>query len=626
MRKDEHAGTAADYKVRHFKRSMRYLIVALLPLLLCWLLIINQSRDWAMRITEQNAANLVEKNASLIDKHLSGLRQDVYSLLNDQNFNELLIESAASALHYSEKSDELNTVVGQYFWNLESINSIYLVSSWYSDVFFYTTSLPRILKPENVAYREAITSSPTWFPAARIDEVISISDRYNKYFSDFQVITLGVKAPMSYVSKGVWHRSSQAADAPMLLLNLNTSIFDNWLKRDHLLDDTSYRIYTPDLRPVYTADALSWDELDPNLLPVPTGAEAPAPYSTYLEENGRGLFIYSRVLEETGWIITSYTSVDSAFLYFGSGISLVSLIVILLTILLVLVVVRVTMRGISEPLALLCEGLHETAEGNYAFRIHNTRYTSYQTVFLTYNSMNEHIDRLIKENYEVKLSEKELEIQMVNMQFNPHFLYNMLNIISLMALESGNEKVSDMLSKLSYMMRYSAKTASGIVPFHEDLHYIEAYISAMQLRANDNFEYVCDVAPELMYHPVPKFMLQPFVENAIQHGFCDASPDFIYTLRITGRREGDDLYFSVADNGKGFERQAIETLWKKENAGIGIANTHKRIQLYYGKRYGVTIESNPQGGAVVTVHIPYAGRQEAGKASGQGYQAARILS
>ena len=140
----------------------------------------------------------------------------------------------------------------------------------------------------------------------------------------------------------------------------------------------------------------------------------------------------------------------------------------------------------------------------------------------------------------------------------------------------------------------------------------------MQLRANDNFEYVCDVAPALMYHPVPKFMLQPFVENAIQHGFCDASPDFTYTLRITGRREGDDLYFSVADNGKGFERQAIETLWKKENAGIGIANTHKRIQLYYGKRYGVTIASKPQGGAVVTVHIPYAGRQEAGKASGQG--------
>lgn len=613
MRAEVSSGTAAAYKMRHFKRSMRYLMVALLPLFVCWLLIINQSRDWAMAITEQNAANMVEKNASLIDKHLTGLRQNVYSLLNDQTFNELMMESSSSALDYYRRDSDMDTIVGQYFWNLEGINTIYVVSSWYSDVFFNSTSLPRILMPEYISFRDQLTTSPTWFPASRIDEVITINDRYNKYFSDFQVITLGVKASMNYVSRGVWHRSSaDDRDLPILLLNLNTSIFDQWLKSDHLLDDTSYRIYTADLKPVYTSENLSWDNIDPQLLPVPDAAmDAPTSYSTYLEKDGQGLFIYSRALEETGWIITSYTSVDNVFLYFGSGISLVSLIVILITIVLVLIVVRVTMRSISEPLALLCEGLHETAEGNYAHRITNTRYGTYRTAFAAYNSMNEHIDRLIEENYEVKLSEKELEIQMVNMQFNPHFLYNMLNTISLMALESGHEKVSAMLTRLSYMMRYSAKTASGIVPFHEDLHYIEAYISAMQLRANDQFDYICDVDPELMNHPVPKFMLQPFVENAIQHGFSNEQKDFTYTLRITGRREGNDLYFSVADNGKGFEQQAIETLWKKENAGIGIANTHKRIQLYYGKSYGVTVESKPRAGAVVTVHIPYKGTSEA---------------
>ena len=193
--------------------------------------------------------------------------------------------------------------------------------------------------------------------------------------------------------------------------------------------------------------------------------------------------------------------------------------IILFTVVLVLIVVRVTMRNISEPLTLLCEGLDQTAEGNYSHRIHSTRSATYQSTFQTYNSMNEHITKLIAENYEVKLSEKELEIQMLNMQFNPHFLYNMLNTISLMALESGHDKVSSMLSKLSYMMRYSAKTTSGTVPLREDMHYIEAYISAMQLRANDKFEYICDVDEELLSHSVPKFMLQPFVENAIQHGF-----------------------------------------------------------------------------------------------------------
>lgn len=596
-----------DYKLSHFKRCARYLAVALLPLVICWILIINQSRDWAMTITSQNAGNLAEKNAAMIDHHLAGLRQNVYSLLNDQRFNELIIESSNSVLDYYGKRDEINTVVSQYFWNLEGINAMYLVSSWYSEVFFDSTSLPRILKPEYVAYRDQISTSPTWFPAARLDDVITISDRYSKYFSDFTVITLGVQASMNYVSKGIWHRSSAKQERPMLLLNLNTSLFDQWLKSDHLLDDTSYRIYTQDLKPVYSSsEDLDWENMDPQLFPMPTTTNGSSgTCSTYLEKGGKGTFIFSRVLEETGWIITSYTSVDSAFLYFGSGISLSSLIVIIFTIMMVLIVVHASMRSISEPLSLLCEGLDKTAEGHYDHRINNNQYSNYRTAFSTYNSMNEHIERLIKENYEVKLSEKELEIQMINMQFNPHFLYNMLNTISLMALENGQEQISEMLSKLSYMMRYSAKTTSVIVPFREDLHYIEAYISAMQLRTNGHFEYRCNVDPALMDYPVPKFMLQPFVENAIQHGFSLDHPDFTYTLRIDGHCEGNVLLFSIADNGKGLEEQAIETLWKKENAGIGIANTHKRIQLYYGKDYGVSIQSKPQAGVVITVRIPY---------------------
>lgn len=603
----KHQGAAnTHYKVHNLKRSMRYLMVALLPLVLCWLLIINQSRDWAMTITRQNAANMVEKNAMMIENHLANLRQDVYSLLNDQSFNELILESAESSLAYYEKEDDITTVVGQYFWNLDSINSMYLVSSWYSDVFFNVTALPRILKPEYVRYSDKITTSPTWFPAARIDEVIQISDRYDKYFSDFEVVTLGVRASMNYVYNRVWHRAPAGFDHPILLLNLNTSIFDQWLGSDHLLDDTIYRIYTADLEPVYTSDSLGWGEPDPKMLPIPQSInDTPGSYTTYLEENGRGTFIYSRVLEETGWILTSYTSINSAFLYFGSSISIASLFVIMFTIVLVTIVVRVTMRSISEPLALLCEGLHETSEGNYAHRILNNHHSNYQMAFDAYNSMNEHIDKLIKENYEVKLSEKDLEIQMVNMQYNPHFLYNLLNTISLMALDSGNEKVSGMIAKLSYMMRYSAKTSSGIVPFHEDLHYIEAYISAMQLRANNNFDYVCDVPPELMNHPVPKFMLQPFVENAILHGFSASHPEFTYSLRIAGYREGDDLVFTVTDNGKGFEQQNIENLWRRDNTGIGILNTNKRIQLHYGKEYGVSIHSKPQEGTVITVRIPY---------------------
>lgn len=599
--------TAGSAHLPQLRRSTRYLLVALFPLVVCWLLFLNESRNWAVSISEQNAVRMMDKNALLINQRLSGIERSLNALSNDASFNELVANTSYHVpTAYYATVRKMSPIVSQYFWDFDGFCSFYIVSSEFSDSYYNVSGLPNIISPDAIVQAEAIAAgnkAAVWFPAARYSDVIRSDERYSRYYSNFDVISVGKQIDFSYAAQGVLNRSINSDDYPILLISLYVSIFDQWLNSDYQLKDTGYRIYTANHEPVYATPGFDFENMDESWLPVPE--KGSNQQTNVWKDNGiQSTFICSRRLDQTDWIIASYTSIDNTFLYFSSRISLISLAVIVMTILLVLVVVRVSMRSVTEPLEMLCTGLKQTAKGNYDYAISSPNYAAYQNTFQTYNSMNKDIKKLIDENYTIKLNEKELEIQMLNLQFNPHFLYNMLNTISLMALESGQEEVSNMLAKLSYMMRYSVKTPEAFVPLREEIHYVEAYVAAMRLRTNDRFAYVADLDPALMEHPVPKFILQPFVENAIQHGFSSQNANPPYTLRISARAEGDDLLFTVADNGKGLEEYTVETLWKKENLGIGIANTHKRLQMYYGEKYGVSIAAKAGQGTLITIRIP----------------------
>jgi two-component system sensor histidine kinase YesM len=147
-----------------------------------------------------------------------------------------------------------------------------------------------------------------------------------------------------------------------------------------------------------------------------------------------------------------------------------------------------------------------------------------------------------------------------------------------------------MLGALSFMMRYSVKTPSALVPLSQDLAYIDSYIVLMKLRGGNDFTYEKEVDDALMDYQAPKFLLQPFVENAILHGF--SADGGRHLLRLTGHIVGQSIVFTVEDNGCGMDSKDMETLWRKDAASIGISNTDRRIRLYYGDAYGVTITSD----------------------------------
>lgn len=226
-----------------------------------------------------------------------------------------------------------------------------------------------------------------------------------------------------------------------------------------------------------------------------------------------------------------------------------------------------------------------------------------------FNSMNRKIKALIDENYIARLREKETEIFALNVQLNPHFLYNTLNTIHWMSLASEHDKVSRMLVALSRMLHYTTDNRQDSTPFRDDLAWLQDYLQIMKQRYGDRFEVDIEIDPDLLDAKVPKLFLQPIVENSVLHGFQEIEEGGLIT--IYGRREGMQALFCVEDNGYGIPPEKMLSLNAHDETrgsdamSIGLRNVAKRIRLLYGDDYGLAIESEEGMGTRVTVLIPF---------------------
>ena len=219
--------------------------------------------------------------------------------------------------------------------------------------------------------------------------------------------------------------------------------------------------------------------------------------------------------------------------------------------------------------------------------------------------MEKEISRLIHENYEIRLREKETQLKMLSIQINPHFLYNTLNTINMLAIRNGDEETSDLIVSLSEMLQYSLKNGEEKIRLEEEIAWLSNYLYIMTRRYSNVFQTEFDIDEELMECKVPKFFLQPLVENAIRHGFEGIKEGGL--LRVTACREQDSIHFQVQDNGKGMDQKTIDHFITEgmNNDRIGLSNVHRRLLLIYGKRYRVSVESAPGQGTLLNLYLPY---------------------
>ncbi|HET9986744.1 MAG TPA: histidine kinase [Longimicrobiales bacterium] len=190
-------------------------------------------------------------------------------------------------------------------------------------------------------------------------------------------------------------------------------------------------------------------------------------------------------------------------------------------------------------------------------------------------------------------------LQALRMQLNPHFLFNTLNSISVLALKGEKQKVARMLARLSELLRVALENSSHVIPLSQELEFLERYLDIEQLRFQDRLEVVLDLAPEVLDAEVPSLILQPLVENAIAHGVArNPGPG---RVSVRGGVEGSWLVLKVCDTGPGFRPEPAPG----PRRGIGLANTRLRLEQLYGAEQSIDVANAPDGGAIVTLHLPF---------------------
>lgn len=232
-----------------------------------------------------------------------------------------------------------------------------------------------------------------------------------------------------------------------------------------------------------------------------------------------------------------------------------------------------------------------------------------------FNKMCERLDQQIKMHYQAEVGRKTAELNALQAQINPHFLYNTIESIRMRAIEEGNLDVSEMLMQLGQMFHWMIQLDKRIVYLEDEIEYNEAYLSLQKLRYEDSFESEIIVSDEALYLGVPKFTLQPIIENALLHGLKENGLSGLITVKA--HVEQDILILQVTDNGSGMDQESLLRLQRhiagQENDpifGIGMQNVHSRIQMLFGSDYGVKIRSAPGEGTSVTITLPAVAKKE----------------
>ncbi|WP_457943004.1 histidine kinase [Caproiciproducens sp. LBM24188] len=301
------------------------------------------------------------------------------------------------------------------------------------------------------------------------------------------------------------------------------------------------------------------------------------------------------------------------------------LLIVLFSLLVPFIMMFFFSKTFSDRITTLCREMQKVGQGNYDIIQDYNGNGELMDLFTNLQTMIESIKSRDQEIYETKMvkqrlinHQQKMEFKMLSSQINPHFLYNTLESIRMKAYMNQDIEVANAVKLLGKSLRYVLEKSDSMVTLQSELEYITIYLEIQKVRFKDRINYGFSVSNgvncgECMVLPL---LLQPIVENAVLHGLEETeSGGFI---QISVEKRDSDLSISISDNGCGIAQQELAQLMEKinslnENAaeGMGLHNVQRRLKLFYGEKYGLTIASKPGSGTKVTVLLPMQGKGEA---------------
>lgn len=310
-------------------------------------------------------------------------------------------------------------------------------------------------------------------------------------------------------------------------------------------------------------------------------------------------WIYCNVYDRD-YILKDISRSQTLYIFIGFFCVLFSAILILFTV-----------KKIDISIKNVVNGMQQIEEGNLEVVVPVESEDEIGRIAHNFNDMTTQVKRLIDQVKDTTDKQKNAEIRALEAQINPHFLYNTLDSINWMAIEKEEYEISTMLRNLGVILRYSINKSNQMVTIDVVSDWLEKYLSLQKMRFNDAFEWRINIEEEARQVKIYKLLVQPFVENAIIHGFKHMEQGGMLYINVLMTKNRRTIQVIIEDNGQGMQKEQVELYNNREavienrGRGIGVQNAFSRIHMYYGNRASWHIESMLGMGTVIALEFPY---------------------
>ena len=338
--------------------------------------------------------------------------------------------------------------------------------------------------------------------------------------------------------------------------------------------------------------------------------EAAGYEDTTVKENfhGEKRLVTVKTISYTGWKLISVVPMKS-FSMGMTGMRNLVVLLVALTVLAVVILNQMVSARISKPLRRLNDSVKEWEAGNMNPDIYIGGSMEVEHLGKTLRSTVAQIRQLMDDIVVEQEEKRKSELDALQSQINPHFLYNTLDSIVWMITGERYDDAVFMITQLASLFRISLSKGKTVIKIEDEVKHARNYMNIQQIRYKNSFEVDFQIEEDILDGCIVKLVLQPLLENAIYYGmeFMDGEGE----IHVRGYRKDKDVYLEVEDNGLGMpEEEAAELLNGKERphkhgSGVGLVNVHSRLKLRFGEAYGLVIHSCPDEGMMVQIHIPY---------------------
>lgn len=314
--------------------------------------------------------------------------------------------------------------------------------------------------------------------------------------------------------------------------------------------------------------------------------------------------------ETSGWRLATFVPQSSLFDRAKIVLYLLGFFTLVSTTLILALMIPAILR-ITRPVMRLYNAMNAVSSGNLQTSVQIRTGDEMEKLGNGFNRMTSQLRTHIEESIQHEKDKRELEMELLLSQLNPHFVYNTLNAVIYMAQKQGNEDIVRMVSAFIRVLQDAVRTGedNSLVPLRDEVSLLRDYIDIQSYRYADMFKVEWELEEASLHCLVPRILIQPFVENAIFHGICPK--DEPGTIRIAAYESDSHLLLAVEDDGIGIEPERLHKIWeaqeKKNSPGlrhIGLSNTKRRLEFLFGSQASVRIMSEAGQGTRVSIRIP----------------------